>query len=182
MATVKVPPGQLGAVLRDAHKKIPKAVRAGLSIAAERGRAHLVARVPTYKGVLRNAWEVRSHLAGPVAAEVTNSAPYAGIVERGARPHWTSEEGKAALREWVRLKLFRPGGRTRAVTPRQAGAGGKYEREIDRIVEAIVHHWAKVGRKGGFHVRDALPTLGRWATAEVVEQLNRFLAGLGGTP
>lgn len=188
MATVKVAPGQLGAILRAQAKGMPDAVRAGLSIAAQRGRTHLTSKSPVYTGVLKNAWEAKSHLGGGnVVATVENSAPYAGIIERGARPHWTSPEGIEALRRWVQLKIpvatiarGKRAGKRRTATAAEARPGGKHAAEIDRIVHAIVAHWAKVGRKGKFTVRDALPLLGRWASQEVAEQLRRFIGG--GTP
>lgn len=176
MATIRIPPGKLGALLETHARKLPEATRAGLSRAAEQARTTELARkLPVYRGVLQNAWEVRTEATGSTAALVTNTAPYAGIVERGARPHWTSKEGRDALREWVRLKIFRPGRRRRPVSRRDTGPGGLYEREIESIVWAIVNAWAKRGRAGGFQVRDALPRLGQEATEEVIEQLREFL-------
>jgi len=175
MATFKIPAGQLGALLASQARNLPKAVRSGLAAAAEEARDELVHRVPVYRGQLRKAWQTQADPSGRTAATVTNTAPYAGIVERGARPSFVSKAGREALREWVRQRIFRPSGRMRAVSRRDAAAGGRYAQDIDRIVFAIVNTWAKRGRKGGFHVRDALPLLGRRATKEVLQELRELV-------
>jgi hypothetical protein len=94
MATIKIPPGQLGAVLETHARKLPQATRAGLSLAAEQGRKELARKIPVYRGVLQNAWEIRTQTTGSTAAVVTNTAPYAGIVERGARPTGPPRRGE----------------------------------------------------------------------------------------
>jgi hypothetical protein len=53
---------------------------------------------PVYDGHFKNAWEV-------VEDGVQNVAPYAGIIERGARPHGVNKAGQEAIMRWAQKKL-----------------------------------------------------------------------------
>lgn len=196
MPTIRVPPGQVGALIRATARKSPQAVRAGVRVAAERARSFLTTKSPVYTGVHKNAWAVVAQLAGAVLAKVENTSPYAGVIERGARPHRISLDGWLALREWVRIKLFRPtitrgknkgklssrivsGPEASSPGPMKGAQGpwGKYGREIDRITNAIAWKIRKHGQKGKFLVRDNLPKFGKWARDEVLEQIARLHGG-----
>ena len=164
MSTIKLTPGQLAVTLRGHVKRMPAAARRGLQLAAHRSRSYLVQAMPVDTGLLKNAWKVFQHEMGTLAAEVLNSQPYAGIIERGARPHPVSEEGRMALLLWVKRKL-----------------GVTDEEEAKAIVESIAWKLARVGQKGKFIVRDALPRFGEWAKQEVARQFD-IEAGKVGAP
>lgn len=186
-STVKIRPGMLGARLRGHGPGMRRAIAAGITISAERARSLLVTKSPVYLGHFKNAWTARSHLGASTVASVTNDAPYAGIIERGSRPHKTSRAAMEALREWVRRKGLvsaivvkgpRAGAR-RMVSAKEASKGGRYEAEITRVVNAIVRHWEEFGREGLFLVRGNLETFGQWTAKEIREQVNRFLQSPG---
>jgi hypothetical protein len=81
------------------------AVHRGLRSGARAGRTHLVRVTPKDRGMAKAAWKEHN---GPMnsrpptpAAWLENSAPYIGILEKGARPHPVSPEGRLAIYEWV---------------------------------------------------------------------------------
>lgn len=165
MAVVKVPPGKLGVLIKSRTSRNPAAIMKGLEAAANRGRGVLTEAMPVYKGHLKNAWDVLK--PGPREVALYNDAPYAGIIERGARPHSVSPEGFAAIREWVRIKI------------------GGSDAEIDSITHAIVWKFRQVGRRGDFPVRKSMKVLRAIAAKEVVKALhahNSAPYGSGGHP
>lgn len=179
MATFKVNGARMGGVFRAQASRMPAAVRAGLREGAERGRTLVKRKTPVDLGTMRNAWLVKEQ---PYGASLDNSAPYAGIIEAGARPHGVSEEGQAAIRDWVirnvplvMVDKGKRAGQLRKVSAKSASAGGKYEALVDRVVKAIVWKLMRRGRKGKFIVRDQLETLGRWANQAVKAAVRREL-------
>lgn len=144
--TVRIPPGKLGAVLRQTAKDIPVALRGAMVVAAEHGRADLVAKSPTNTGVFRNAWEVKK--GGESPASLDNSCPYAGIIERGARPHAVSQEGIESITEWAMAKL------------------GLDEKEAKAAAYGIAKKLEAEGQQGLFLVRDNLPALRKYLAEE----------------
>lgn len=80
------------------------AARRGARIAAQRAKALLMHRTPVDTGELKSSWKVaRTKIRGSnEVALIENTAPHAGIVEMGARPHAVSEAGQLAIYEWVK--------------------------------------------------------------------------------
>ncbi len=160
------------------HKRIINRIEMGLASAARRGRTHMVPRTPTDQGQLRNSWRVDGQL-------LRNTAPHAGIVELGARPHPVSKEGFLALVEWAKRhglggarRQFQRGGRTRIQGPQQAFfAYGEWFVDADApaakvalgIVRKIRHH----GQAPTYFVRDELPALTKIAKTEVERKLRK---------
>jgi hypothetical protein len=101
--TVHIEAGKLGARIRQDGKGYPGAVKKAIFSAMHRGRSYIVGRTPVDRGILRNAWKVVSTADG---AELLNDAPYAGIMERGARPFKISKAGLEALTGWVKRKIL----------------------------------------------------------------------------
>jgi hypothetical protein len=86
----------------------------------------------TDMGIYKNSFVVEG-------GSVTNEAPHAGIVELGARPHKTSQEGREAIRAWCVRKL------------------GLSEEEAESASWAIVQKHAEVGQEGRYVMKSALP-------------------------
>ena len=105
--------------------------------------------------MLKAAWKERSGGTGArTVLTVLNDAPYAGIVEHGARPHQVSLEGRAALAGWARRNIqgLKPG-------------------EDWAVAEGIARKLAAEGQKPTFFVRNELPNLNR----DMVVEVERFL-------
>lgn len=100
--TVRVKIGDLGARLFKAESDRGRALKRGVLDAARRGQATLVKRTPRYLGQMANSWATQETREG---ALTRNTAPHAGIVEAGARPHSVSPDGMAALTEWATRQL-----------------------------------------------------------------------------
>ncbi len=103
MANVRIEPGGLGARLRSDANGMPRVLRLAMFSAAQRGKSYIVGESPVDRGILRNAWKVVKLSDG---AELVNDQPYAGVMERGARPFKISKEGMEALKGWVRRKIL----------------------------------------------------------------------------
>jgi hypothetical protein len=154
VSTITVKPGHLGAVIEAGAKGLPRALRTGLRSAAQRGRAHLRDKLPVgVTGHLRAGWEIFDL---PQGITLANSAPHAGIVERGTRPHEVNREGIDSIREWVRLKL-------KVENPKEA----------ESITWAIIEKIRREGQKPLWIVRDSIGKLTVFAREEIERQLSR---------
>ena len=161
-------PEQLARRLRQDAGRLPGVVARGLHRAAHRGRALLVSLSPVDTGQFKNAWRVLNRPPSLQPPSIHNAAPHAGIIERGARPHAVSAEGREALRRWVRrvlgaelklnLRAQSPGGRVRT---------RDFEAQVESIVRGIVQKLARVGQKGHFLVEKNLDRLAEFARQEV---------------
>lgn len=80
-------------LLRKQATEMPKQARKGLRQGIRRGKALLVRRTPVYLGEMRNSYQDSD-------TRIRNDAPHAGVVERGARPHGVSAEGRAEIEQW----------------------------------------------------------------------------------
>jgi hypothetical protein len=176
--TVRVAPGALGATLRAHGRGNTRAIKAGIKIAASRARDHLKSISPVDTGLFKNAWAI---VAAAGNYSVENDSPYAGIIERGARPHKVNREGVEAIREWVRRKvaLLGPpgGGPARMLTKAEAGPGGAFEHYVDEITWAIIKTIEKKGQKGLYLVRNNLTKFLSWLDEEVQRQLDKASSG-----
>lgn len=169
MATVEMTEAELGARLRSDAAGSPKAVFRAMVSAAQRGKGYIVKKSPVDRGILRNAWKV-IRLSIQNIVELTNDQPYAGVVERGARPFKISPDGLTALKYWAKRKL-----RSGELTPKgPVGSEQELEREANRIAWAIAKKFEKVGMKGKRFVMENLPILASLMDAEVKRYLGKF--------
>jgi hypothetical protein len=196
MSSVRMTEAQLSARLRADAKGAPKAVYQAMFSAAQRGKAFLVERSPVDRGILRNAWKI-VRLSSTKEVELTNDQPYAGVVERGARPFKISKAGREALTGWVKRKILagniqivKHGASTRHMPWKKARAAqlehkkrGKawkqaalwaLEDEAKSIAFAIAKKFERVGMKGKRFVMKNLPALAGLMDAEVTRYLSKF--------
>ena len=143
---------------------ISQALLRGSHRGAERARGLMVAKTPTDTGELRGSWKVkRGSLTGSKRtvelAVLVNSAPHAGIVERGARPHGVNRAGIQALSRWVRRHF-----------------PSSSESQQMGIVWAIVRKLKAKGQKPTHFVRNNKPEAERYLVAEI-ERALRAQAG-----
>ena len=146
MSIVPVPPGRLGPVLRAHRAAVSRAMKTGMKLGAQRGRTHLVQKTPVDTGQMKNAWEVQRAGGG---YDVDNTAPHAGIVERGARPHSVSDAGILALERWAMRQL-----------------GVKDEQEAHAVAMGIAWKIRNRGQEPTWVVRDSLDDLRRYLGEE----------------
>lgn len=160
----------------------PQAIRNGMVTAAERHKSFLKVKSPVDTGRLKGGWQSVPTAKGVL---VFDDAPYAGVVERGARPHGVNEEGRQAIREWIRRKLVRISvantkshGPARTMRTRMLTRGeAQDDPEVERILQAILKKLATVGQEGKFIVRDSLPKTSNWLGLEILRQLHMNFAG-----
>lgn len=175
MAIIPISAEKLPAELKARLEKTPKVMQGALIVAAQRSKTLMVRRTPTDRGQMRNAWKVRKGTA-KLGAELVNDAPYAGIMELGARPHKVSREGWEAIYEWARRHTFFTVGDGKK---RRSGS-----EEYDPVAEAMAWGVVKMLEKHGYPgpgrehklywVRDSLPKIRRIVDREVVRQLRRW--------
>ena len=159
-----VKPSDLGAVLRAHERNSRKAVLRGVRRATYAGKRHLMQAAKeagkTDRGQFRNSFRVLR--TGSISLkrmggyEILNDAPYAGVIELGARPHPVSPEGVQSIYRWVYRKLL---GISAAMAEENA--------EVDAITQAIVRKLRLYGQRGTFLFRNALSTLQQILKREV---------------
>ncbi len=158
-------------IYQQERAKVNQAMQKAARAAAQKLKAYLVDEVDslgiTYQGIYRNSFVVKGN-------SVSNTAPHAGIIELGARPHAVSEEGFQAIKEWVRVKLLgrppeswtglkkaakdRIAGKTNNIGGLNALLGVKTEDdEAEGIARAIVAKIRREGQKPRYVMRNALP-------------------------
>lgn len=189
MASYQIRPDQVPAAIR--QNIAPAVIRRGLVRAAYRGQALLRKRTPTDQGMLKNSWAVREW---GNSLEVQNSAPYAGIIEAGARPHPVSLAGQMAIYWWVvRHRKFFASLRTskgnasrlrhkRAqgpVTPSGMSPMAKLDSRVASIVFAITKRIRKKGQRPTYFVRDSLPELNGYVEQEVGRAIRERSGAVG---
>ena len=152
---------KLGNVVAGRNAEALEAVGRGLRSGARGARALLVRRTPKDNGHLKAAWRdtaSRPSKGGAVvAAQVMNDAPYAGIVELGARPHPVSREGRFAILEWVRRHF-----------PAEEPS------EQEEIRDAIVAKLRTKGQKPTYFVRDSMDDILKLTSREVTNELRKL--------
>lgn len=196
MSTITLSPTEIGARIRADQRGTPRIIKQAMFSAAQRGRSWMVGKSPVDRGILRNAWKVIRISEG---AELVNDQPYAGVLERGARPFKISREGLEALAGWVKRKILSGGqGRHSGAAKRHQlenrDANKKFkskkgvqgpklntnlkslradalEKEAMSIAYAIAKKWEKVGKKGTRFVYSQIDKLAFLFDAEI----NRFL-------
>lgn len=163
MASIQFDERQLAARFASDAAGFEKALHLGILAGAHRGRALMVSRSPVDRGILRNAWRV---IKASGFVTLQNDQPYAGVLERGARPFRISSEGLAALRGWV-LRAFRSG----KLVPDNKST---LDAQATKIARAIAKKFEKVGKKGKFFVRDSVDTLRDLMAKEVDRTMKKF--------
>lgn len=193
---VKIEPGQLGSVIRADARNLKGVIRRGVRRGAQKFRTRVVRTSPVDRGVLKNAWEVqdRPQVGDMLGIEVVNTAPYAGVVERGSRPfkmpRWVIE---GPLAEWVKRKIIGSTGLQKRLRYRKAqipispaamqGARQStwyVDDEARRIAYAIAAKVARVGFRGKFWVKKNLPAASFHATEEVMREITKYFTQGGG--
>lgn len=91
-------------MLKNDLKVQTRGVKRALRRAADRGVDVLRSATPVDQGEMIRAWRVIPRADGSLL--IKNDAPHAGIIERGARPHPVSEEGRLAIRDWAERHGF----------------------------------------------------------------------------
>lgn len=155
---------QVSARIRADAKGAPKAVFRAMFSAAQRGKAFLVQESPVDRGILRNAWKIIK-LSSIQEVQLVNDQPYAGVMERGARPFKISRTGIEALQGWVLRKL-----KSGEITSR----GTDLEKEAKNIAYAIAKNFEKVGIKGKRFVMRNITILAGLMDSEVKRYLSSF--------
>jgi hypothetical protein len=159
--TIKVKPGQLAATLRADVGKLSGAVDQGMRSAAHRGKRLLAKKTPVGAFAnMRQSWEVnRSPDARGFILE--NTAPYAGVIERGARPHGVSPEGIDSIRHWAIRKL------------------GMDALDAENLAWGVAKKLKAEGQPGTYFVRDSIPELAKFLSEEVNRYVGKALDGKG---
>jgi hypothetical protein len=150
---------QLSAALRREAKQVPQKLARAALRAAHRGKAHLIRRTKekgiTDMGQYANSFEVKKGLGDDDLATITNTAPHAGIIELGARPHPVSREGFERIREWVARKML-------GISATMADEN----EEVDRIAWAIVKKIERYGQAPRHVFKDEQEMLTRFWRVE----------------
>lgn len=162
MAAIVLKPSQLAGALRAEARFVRGAIRRGAMRSANRGKLLLVQRTKEADkvglGQYINSFEVTPGLSSTVLAMLTNTAPMAGVIELGARPHPVSDEGREAIARWAVRKL------------------GVDEAEAKRIAEGVAWKLRHKGQKGTYIFRGAQDELAKYF-AEAVRDVLREHAG-----
>jgi hypothetical protein len=187
MATVTIDPRDVPAMIEETNRGMLQAIQRGGNRGAERGRTFIAKKTPVDLGQLKASWYVWRGYEGSgaipmvqgvrelVLAELRNTAPHAGIVELGARPHPVSPEGWAAIYEWARRHFgfqTRPGGRMHRI-----GGDVGDDPFLTELTWAIVYKIQREGQKPTYFVRENLPTLRQILHTEILRAVAQFNPG-----
>lgn len=193
-ARIAIDLNRLPAALQRRERAVLRVLHQAAEAAARRYRAELVAKTPRDTGHMAAAWKVK--VAPPSSVRprlrelvsVLNDAPYADVIERGARPHKVSPEGWMAIYEWVRRHRASFGMVTASGRARPAPASGRrvhsglarggadLNAELASITWAIVKRINKRGARPRYIVRDSRANVQRYAAQEVKRLLARVAA------
>lgn len=186
---IALEPNQLKPTLRRHAKATLKAVQRGIIRGAFAGERVLVKATPVDQGEMRRAWHVRKTGRKNQPAVLINDAPYAGIIERGARPHKVGFAGWEQIYSWVyRHHAYFAATRTKKgrakrmkkyvmeVTSQRSGAQAEtgFDPVISAITWGIVKKIEKEGSRARFFVRDSIPELTVLTSQQVEKRLKRL--------
>lgn len=144
----RVTPDELSGVIRAlAESTSEEDLRLAVLRGQERGVTLLKRKSPVDQGQYKNAWTAVE------GKQVLNMAPHAGIIERGAKPHKVSAEGREALAAWVR-RVIRPG-------PQKNSARTKRNPKfnVKRWIKKSVRSWISKGIRGA---KNWIKAGGKW--------------------
>jgi hypothetical protein len=108
-------------------------------------------------GQLRNGWRVIDMPDG--GCKLENSAPHAGVVEMGARPHKVSRAGRQHIAEWAMRKL------------------GLDEKEAASFAFALAKKLEARGQEPTYFTRKELETLAGFIPGEVTAEIRKVAEG-----
>lgn len=185
MAVITIKPSQLGAALKREGERHVLAVRRATHAAAMKFKARLILATNeagiSDRGVYRNSFVVEKT---PRGAVVRNDAPYAGIIELGARPHKVGREVIELLAAWARRKIAVQGPVQEHVKWK-TGANGIPRATVKTIgpklskdaamdaAWAIAHKIAEEGVEGRFIFRDNMHLAARYYAEELARIMSR---------
>jgi hypothetical protein len=172
LLVVKIDAKDVGKVLRGQSKKLLSLARQAASTSAHRTVRAVKKKSPVDTGGYRAAWKVRGGISGvqylPTSgsrplASVENDHPIAGVIEKGARPHGVSAEGRESIRAWVIRKGIATTARGARVTKRNAEANAE---AVDAVVDGIVWKLQHEGQKGLHLLEKEIPGALKFFQAE----------------
>jgi len=100
---VQMTVGQLQEQLKKDGKDLPEVALRALRGGARHGEQFLASESPVDLGAYKAAWRTEDVADG---AHLNNTAPYAGVIEDGARPHEVSKGTIAAVAAWAERHGF----------------------------------------------------------------------------
>jgi hypothetical protein len=167
-------PAQAKTMLAEMGKKLPDMMRRSARSSALRASAKLSKEQPKDNGVLQAAYGPSAVSVYPADKGKTvmlhASAPHAGIIERGARPHPVSAEGRAAIKQWVIRKGIA------ADAALQPEYKGRDIADIAAIIaDLICKKIAAKGQKGNFLVSKTVEPAAAWTRENFERELNALL-------
>jgi hypothetical protein len=152
---------------------LPKAHERAALDAANATLPRVSRKSPVDTGLFKASWAVRRELATRGAATVVlrNDAPYAGIIEAGARPHYPP---LAPILAWVQRNAAKLG----FVNPRRfRGPSSLRQHEQDHAIDVARAIQRKIGTKGQAprHImRGELPFVRRAVARALGEYVNEI--------
>lgn len=154
---IEVKPHELAGALKDGEQRIKAALPLASYAASAKYAAYLAYLVDekgiTDQGILKNSIKAIRNADGTASTAIT--APHAGIVELGARPHGVSAEGREAIKQWCMRKL------------------GLDEKAAESATWGICQKLKAEGQKPTYLVRDSMPKAVEFFAAELERILNR---------
>lgn len=149
-------PAKAAAAQKLHEKEIRSRLKTAALDAALQTQAHVVPKGPRDTGLYANSWDVAKGL-GDELARLVNDAPYAGIIELGARPY---RPPFTPIFEWVKRNAGKLG---IANVPAGGTFGGaaslnaSQERAARAFAWGVVKSIEKYGLKPRYIMRNALP-------------------------
>lgn len=178
MIVCQLTPAQVGKALTATDRAIRKAQQGAVLEAAAVGAEILSRAAPVDTGRLKQSFRLRRKGASG-HPEIVADAPYAGVMEAGARPHWAPLRPLVA---WVRRHagLFN----LTARAPKRARRTGRFQANpgIVSIARAIQRKIAREGTKPRWFVKKSLPRLGQILATLLREAKSKALANIQGGP
>ena len=139
MARITLPLEMLEKDLTRRFKAIPRAIKDSVEQAAGDGRTILRKKTPKDTGSLERAWRVKADKD----VELVNEMPYAGVVERGAKPHGVDENAIASITDWAQRKI------------------GLSEKEAQGLAFGLAKKIGEKGQEPTFFVKNSLDELSK---------------------
>jgi hypothetical protein len=153
---LKITPKELPRELVGRSRLTQEATRRGIIEAAQWAKALLASRTPVDRGQMKAAWKVRISPGFREPAVIRNDAPYAGVVEMGARPHPVSKAGQLAILGWVRRNI-----------------PGLKPDEAEDVMQAIVWKIRERGQEGTYFVKRSMSEIAEMLDRTVEVHLNK---------
>lgn len=153
MATFQLDMRQFARDLERRVKEIPKEIKKGVVEGARKGKRTLQAANPRDTSKMADDWSVDVDEGEKIAVTIKNDAPYAGIVEVGARPHGVNAEGLESIRQWAIRKL------------------GVTQEEAEQVAWAVAAKLKARGQKPTYFVKNNLENITKETAVEVKHKL-----------